>query len=808
MSPNPAGPVSSRLPLDALRVVELTEDKAETCARLLADLGADVVRVEPPSGARSRRQGRMHSGRSVSFAVHNLNKRSVVVDFESDAGRAEMLDLLECADLWIESARPGTLARWGLGQGEVRRRNPRLVTLSITDFGQTGPYRDYVATPAVHAAMAGVLCRSGDPGREPLLPPGDLAVEAAYCQAAWAGLLGVWNAIASGVGDHIDFSTYEATGQVMDPAMGMTGTAMADTPQGVTWMARGRPVTRPYPIYRCADGYVRIVLLSARQWHAMGGWLGGPPEYPAYGNISTRAAIVEQIEPMITKLVQDQTMSALVHEGQQRGIPIAPVLTAAQVLESEHYLRRHAVVRTEIAAGLHATVPNGFVDIDGVRAGVRTPSPELGDDTGRTRARWSFAADRLPPPTEPRSAERRPLVGVRVLDLGVIVYGGELGRLFADQGAEVIKVENRQYPDAARISLGTKINSNFAAGNRGKKGIGVNLRTSEGVAIVRRLVAVSDVVLANFKPGTLEALGLGYDVLRAANPRIVFVQSSAMGSTGPWHNWMGYGPLVRCAAGLTSLWRYSEDSDFFGDNTTIYPDNLCPRMMALAGLAGLIRARRWDQPAHIEGAQAEMILPQLSATFAHESLKPGSGFAVAANGGLESPSGVYPCAGDDEWCVISIRDDDDWVKLSTVIDPALAGDPRFALGVDRRNHAEHIHKRLSEWTSNRPPVEVQNVLQQAGVPAGRMQRVTEFLDDPHFVARQYLKTLDQPEIGSVVVENAPFFAERIPPPEIRPAPMLGEHTREVMTGLLGMSDSEVSELVGQGVLEESDPHVD
>jgi crotonobetainyl-CoA:carnitine CoA-transferase CaiB-like acyl-CoA transferase len=342
MSSNPAGPVSSRLPLDALRVVELTEDKAETCGRLLADLGADVLRVEPPGGARRRRQASMHCRRNVSFAVHNPNKRSVVVDLESHGGRAELLDLLERADLWIESTRPGTLARWGLDQGDPRRRNPRLVTLSVTDFGQTGPYCDYAATPAVHAAMAGVLCRSGEPGREPLLPPGDLPVEAAYCQAAWAGLLGVWNAIVTGVGDHIDFSTYEATGQVMDPAMGMTGTAMADTPQGVTWMARGRPATRPYPIYRCADGYVRIVLLAAHQWQAMGRWLGDPPEYPAHGNISTRASIVEQVEPMITKLGQDQTMNALVHEGQQRGIPIAPVLSAAQVLESEHYLRRRA----------------------------------------------------------------------------------------------------------------------------------------------------------------------------------------------------------------------------------------------------------------------------------------------------------------------------------------------------------------------------------------------------------------------------------------------------------------------------------
>jgi crotonobetainyl-CoA:carnitine CoA-transferase CaiB-like acyl-CoA transferase len=796
-------PEAQRLPLTGLRVVELI-DKAEMCGRYLADLGADVVRVEPPAGSTRRRHGSVLNGHSVSFAVRNVNKRSAVADLHTHAGRRELLGLLEVADLWIESTRPGTLAHWGIDCQQVRQRNPRLVILSITDFGQTGPYRDYVATPAVHAAMAGVLCRSGSPGREPLVPPSDIPVEAAYCQAAWAALLGVWNAIATGAGDHIDFSIYEATGQVMDPAMGMTGTAMADTPQAVSWMAPGRPTTQPYPIYQCADGHVRVVLLAARQWQAMGDWLGNPSSYPTYGNISTRAAIIAQVEPLIVSLVKRKTMTDLVDEGQKRGIPIAPVLGLSDVLSSEHYQGRGAIVRTEIAPGLTATVPNGFVTIDGAMTGIRSPAPELGDDTGRTRQRWADRApERFAEAIDPGAGIRRPLTGVRVLDLGVIVYGAELGRLFADQGAEVIKVENRDFPDGARISLGTEMNANFAAGNRGKQSIGVNLRTPEGVDIVKRLVEVSDVVLANFKPGTLESLGLGFDVMRNANPRIVFVQGSAMGSTGPWRGWLGYGPVVRCAAGLTSLWRYSEDSDFFGDNTTIYPDNLCARVMAVAGLAALIRARSSGLSAHVDGSQAEMILPEIAVALAHESLQPGSGFNAAAGTAGDATSDVLPCAGDDQWCVVSVRADEDWARVCAVMDSAMADDPRLATSAGRREHADVVHDRMVAWTSMRTPSEVETTLQGAGVPAGRMQRVSEFHTDPHFAARNYLATYIQPEVGPITVETGPFLSERMPPPDLRPAPKLGEHTRHVMTTILGMTEDDVTDLVVRGVLEEN-----
>src|SRR6476646_4315069 len=169
-------------PLDGVRVVEIADGAGEVCGRILADLGADVIRSEP-----------LHEGVSLSHSVHNAGKRSVVVDPSGEDGQERLLGLLDRADVWIESGRPGSLAALGLGAERVRARNPTLVVLSITDFGQTGPYRDWVATDWTLLAMGGVLSRSGLPGREPLVPPGDPALQVTAAQAVWAALVAYWH---------------------------------------------------------------------------------------------------------------------------------------------------------------------------------------------------------------------------------------------------------------------------------------------------------------------------------------------------------------------------------------------------------------------------------------------------------------------------------------------------------------------------------------------------------------------------------------------------------------------------------------
>jgi crotonobetainyl-CoA:carnitine CoA-transferase CaiB-like acyl-CoA transferase len=767
-------------------VIDMADGRGEMCGRLLSDLGADVIRVEPPGGAASRAYAPLHDGVSLTFATHNAGKRGIVIDQTSAGGRERLLRLLDDADIWIQTGAP-------LDTNVVRARNPGLVVLSITDFGLTGPYRDWVATDWTLLAMGGVLSRSGLPGREPLMPPGDMALQVTAMQATWAALVAYWNRLECGRGDHIDFSLYEATAQAIDPAMGTVGTAQA---AGYA-ETRDRPAPGPYPIFRCRDGHVRVVLLAPRQWHAMRAWLGEPEDLqdPELETIRGRALASDRLHEAFEQHFRERDKHELTLEGQARGVPIAPVLTPADVLAAEHFRARGAIARTELARGIMADAPTGFAEIDGCRVRSGRRAPELGEHDGELFAEPARGPDAI---GVDAGRPRRPLEGLRVLDFGVIVLGAEAARLFCDQGAEVIKIESRAFPDGARVSP-----VHFAIGHRGSRGLGVNLRTSEGVDVIKRLVARSDVVLANFKPGTLDKLGLGAPVLREINPGIVVVNSSAVGATGPWSTWMGYGPLVRCVSGLTSLWRYPEDDGGFSDSTTIHPDHYAARVTAITALAALIGRRRSGRGAEIATSQAEAILMQIGGLLVEESLQPGAVGATGNAGRHAAPWGVYPCAGDDEWCVVTVRDDDDWRRLRSAL-----GDPDWAKGEDlatstgRLARRAELDEQLTAWTRERAPREVTATLQAAGVPAGFMQRAAAYEDDPQLRARDFLRTFEQPGLGPMAIEHAPFRSELIPAPANAPAPEPGEHTREICTGLLGMDPDDVDRLVASGVLEE------
>ena len=336
-------------PLAGLRVVDMADEKGETCGRFLADLGADVIRVEPPGGAGSRRLPPFHGTTSLSFAVRNANKRGVTLDLGAPADRERLLALLESADVWIETARPGTLAALGLGPDEVLARNPELVITSITDFGQSGDYRDWDGNDSIHVAMSGILSRSGLAGRDPLRTPPGMAYETTAIQAAWATLVAYWNRLQTGRGDHVDFSILEAAAQIMDPAYGTASVSRASAFP----TTRGRPEAGLYPIFRCADGHVRVVVLAPRQWRAMRAWLGEPAAFQdeRYDTIPARLEASAELHALYAALFAGLTKDAIATEGQARGVPVAPVLDVSEVLAAPHFRARGAFVDAEVAPG-------------------------------------------------------------------------------------------------------------------------------------------------------------------------------------------------------------------------------------------------------------------------------------------------------------------------------------------------------------------------------------------------------------------------------------------------------------------------
>jgi crotonobetainyl-CoA:carnitine CoA-transferase CaiB-like acyl-CoA transferase len=303
-----------------LRVLDLSEDAAEWCGRILADLGAEVIRIEPPGGSPGRRD-------QIGFALRNANKAGVVLDLDEPAGRSALLDLAADADILLESFRDAEAQARGLTPAALRQANPALVVVSITDFGRTGPYRDRVATEDVLAAAGGVLSRSGLPGGTPLLPPRGVVSLTVGVHAAWAALVAYVKRARTGEGEHVDVSAFEAVVHGFDPGFGSQGSAAAGRSET---FPRGRPdAANFYPIFPCADGHVRICLLATRQWRAMFDWLGEPAEFAdtRYDAIPARFAASDRLNPLIAALFADRSRDELVAEGTSRGIPIAGVLT-------------------------------------------------------------------------------------------------------------------------------------------------------------------------------------------------------------------------------------------------------------------------------------------------------------------------------------------------------------------------------------------------------------------------------------------------------------------------------------------------
>ncbi|MGZ8745498.1 MAG: CaiB/BaiF CoA transferase family protein [Mycobacterium sp.] len=772
--------------LASVRVLDLGGASSDGVGRLLADLGADVLKVELPGGSEARHALPGVGGASIAFAVHNANKRSAVLDPDSAEDRQRLVELAGAADIVVDSGNPGTAAAFGTSCAALADQFGHLVALSLTDFGTAGPYRSRRATDAVLYAMSTALSRTGPTTGRPVLPPEGVASGTAAVQAAWAVLAAFYRRLRDGRGDYIDFSRFEAVLQSLDPPFGSEGQAAVGLKAaGELW--RGRPRNQQiYPIFACKDGNVRICLLSARQWRGMRGWLGEPEQFAdlKFDTIAARYAASRELNAAIADLFASQTMDELVAGGQTRGVPVAAVLTAAETLASDHFRAVGALTDLPVTDDVTLTVPVGPVVVGGHHAGVARPAPEAGADD----ADWAAA----PFVGKPRDADvQRPFDGLRILDLGVIVAGGELGRLFADLGAEAIKVESAAYPDGLRQTApGMTMSRSWALTHRNEKSLGLDLRHPEGAELFRRLVADADAVFANFKPGTLDSLGFSYERLREINPRIVLAESSAYGATGPWSDRMGYGPLVRAATGVTWLWtsRDAEPGSFY-DATTVFPDHVAARVTAVAALAAMIRREHTGTGAHVHIPQAEAAVNQLITAYVTEAALT-AGVPVTED---EAIHGVYPCVGDDEWCAISIRSEADRAALLEV----MGRDDLFDLPCERVPFLTAV----SEWTRDKDKADVAETLQRAGIPAGSMNRAVDVPADPQVVFRQLYSDMAHPLFDAPMLsETGPAPYAGIPAAELRPAPMPGEQTRQICGEVLGLSADRTDRLIAEGVV--------
>ena len=782
-------------PLEGLRVLDLSDEKGELCGRILGDLGADVLKIESSNGAVSRSLGPFApDGTSLYFAYRNLNKRSAVIDFYNTESIDDLFALIKQSDVLIETFLPGTLTELGLPPELLLSENPSLIIISLTDFGQTGPDSSFIGTDEVVFARSGWLSVSGVIDKPPLLAPGSISYDTLGIVGAYATLLGILHRDRNGIGQHIDVSAVEALSQMN--TWGIPNASASEVSGGPATLIRSGD-SPLYPHIPCADGFVRQVILAPRQWRALWEWMGSPESFAGeyWESTINRYLNLDVINPLFWDHWKNKPMIEGCIEAQKRGVIATPMLKPSDVLANTHYKSRGTFQTLEITNGITAPVMSGFAEVDGKRVGYRFPAPTVDQDASE------FTQTPFPAPSKALTPADLPLEGLRVIDFGHGGVGVECGRMLAEYGADVIKIESWEYPDFIRIVLGGTMTASFASSNRTKRAFGANLKNEKAREVVLELIKNCHVVIENNSTGTMDALGLGYKAIKEINPNAVMISSQLMGSKGDFANWNGYGPTIQTVSGLSWLWAFKDGEPPPG-TSAIHPDHLAGRLSAVFALAAIININRGAIGNHIEVAQVEVLLGTLGDLFCKEAIEPNSLIPQGNDSERGAPWGPFPCKDEEAWCVICVRNDNEWERLSTLMQLDAAVTEKYSNSAYRIEHRETLNSIVSAWSISLSSLEVEKLCQNIGVPSGRVLNAAEQLSDEHLLARDFLPKVEQlGGVGEIILDGACIRGSIMASPIITRAPLIGEHTEEICYEDLSMEREKFESLIESGALE-------
>jgi len=770
--------------LHGVRVVDLsTEIAGPYCTKLLADAGADVVKVEPRGGDPLRRWGPSAAqGTGAVFEFVNTSKRGVVGTIADPA----VLDLCVDADVVVHSEAPGTFP-----VAPLMERHPGLVVVSVSLFGQDGPWRDRPATEFTLQAECGSIATRGLPERPPLAAGGRIGEWVGGVYAAVAVAAALREARRSGQGEHIDLALLA----VMSLTMNTYTSAAADM---LGWPPPQRP-TRSVEvpsIEPTRDGYVCFTTNSAQQLSDFLLLVGRPDQLDnqQWFRHPTRWAGRDEFLAMAHAYTTTRTNAEALAEAEELRIPSGPVGNGATVTTFDHFQARGTFVPSPSGRFVQPRVP---YRISGVDPRPFTSAPGLGEHDGAID--WHpRPADPPVPPTDDR---RLPLDGVRVLDLTAWWAGPAAGHLLALLGADVIKVESVTRPDLMRYSAAKQPPAEqwyewgfiFHGANNTKRGITLDLTRPEGKALLLRLAEQSDALIENYTPRVMDNFGLTYEVLHAANPRLVMTRMPAYGLDGPWRERTGFAQTMESITGMAWVTGWA-------DGPPVLHRGACdPLAAAHAVFATVLALRERDRTD--EGRLVEVTMIEAALNAAAEVLVEyqASGTLLSRDGNhgpVSAPQNVYPCAGVEEWVAIAVATDAQWDALRAFLgDPEWARDPSLATAPGRRAAHDDLDARLAAWTADQDARVLSERLCAAGVPAGYVCDARDIRFNPQLNHRGFFETEEHPVCGPVVLPNAPWKFTGVTHPWLRrPAPTLGQHNDEVLGGILGLDAAELARL--------------
>lgn len=755
-------------PLAGLHVVEVaSEISGPYAAKLLVDLGAEVIKIEPPAGDPLRYWGPFASGvidpdRSGLFEYINAGKYGATLDFSETADVAAARELIARAHLLIDDSGPATLQGYGLGPDDLQRINPNLVLLRISGFGQTGPFRRRPATPLTLQAASGWIS-----SRDPQRPPVQVGARIAEYVAGAYGALGALTALRSHPDGHVtevDVSQLESLLSTLPYPM-----LMAQRMRRLGLPANLRPAPM-LGVVRAADGWVGINCLTGQHWldvcamlglpefgeHQLAIMLGGPE----------RADFFAKAEPVLA----GQTVADIVELAQALRIPAAPVNDGATVLDCPQYAERGFFVDT--GSFRRPGPPFRF-------SKTPVPQPRPAPPSGASRMTWTGdgrALHRAPGPL--------PFAGLGVLDLTTFWAGAYLTCYLGAFGADIVKVESIQRPDGHRYSGAFAYEGDdwyerspiWQGTNLNKRDLTLDLTSPRGLDLARRLAARADIVVENFSPRVVENFGLDYESLTALNPDVIVVRMPGYGLHGPWRDYVGWALNFEQTAGMSAVTGFPDGPPC---NPQGPADPIVGVHAGVALLAALEHRNRTGAGQLVEVAQIEVAAAVTAEPVIEYSM---NGVVRPREGNRRRGwlQGVYPTNEEEVWVALSVP-----------------GQP-----IDH----DAFDELVAAWTRTQTAAAIVETLQAQGIAAERVITGDQMYD-PELIgaqldARGYYEELEHRITGPHRYPGWPFRIAPGPRRHHRTAPpTLGQHNDEVLREL-GLPEAEVADLRQQRVIGE------
>ena len=809
-------------------MVDATCGRGERAGRLLADLGAEVIQIEPPGGVPARRLPPFEIGEdgepggSLYWAAHGLGKRSVVLDVfdASENGGADRLRaFLRSADVFIESFDPGALAAVGLDPATACAEHPALIYTSVTPFGQDGPLAGAPANDLCVEAAGGLLGLQGDGDRPPLPNGFPQAFLHAGAQAAADIVVALNERLRSGRGQHLDVSAQAAVVWTLMDATGYPPVVGCNPPSTSEFRAEPRAEILPGLIFRhlvpIADGHALVAFGLAGQGertvHALMGWArscGELPEDLRRTDWSTCLRDAASGELPIDELrraaealyvfLEKRTGRELQAFAVKERILLAPLFDLRDVYEDVQLAARD--YWTPVAGRVH---PGPFARLSGTPLQMNRGAPALGEGQSLLDEPCEPRPLRHAEPT--RSTEDGAFAGLRVADFSWVGVGPIIAKALGDHGATVVRVESQARVDITRqlppfVDGVPNIDRAqfFANFNTSKLGLALDLTTSGGQELGLELANWADVVLESFTPGTMKRFGLDWESLSAERPELIMLSTSLRGQDGPEASYTGFGMMGSAIAGLTGITGWPDRPPV--GPWSAYTDGIAPRFGLAAMASALYHRTRTGQGQFIDLSQIEAAIHFLEPLALDYSVNG----QIAAGRGQASPyacpHGTYATAGHERYIALAVTSAEQWdaLEASTLFEPF--GDVALRQLGARIEQRAAIEARLAQGCAERDAFELAQALRDAGVPAYAVLRPSDLYADPQLLHREFFVVLDHTAMGPRPCNGPATKFSRTPARLRRPGPILGEHTQLVLREILGLSDERISEYAIAGAL--------